>query len=539
MTELAGARALITGGAGVVGSTIVDALVPLGLDEIIVFDDFCAGCTRTWPTSPADRRRPAHRRWRRTCATVTRSRSAMAGVDVVFHQAAIRLPHCAKDPRLAMEVMVDGTFNVVEAAHAAGVSRFVAASSASVYGSATAFPITEEHDSYGNRTLYGAAKVFGEQLYRSYHEMFGFDYVALRYFNVYGPRMDAHTAYTEVLIRWMQRIDDGLPPMIHGAGDQTMDFVYVTDVARANVLAATASVSDEVYNVATGVETSLVELARALLDAMGSELDVEFGPDRDVPAVERRLAAHRPGDARPRASPRRSISPRASPDSSRGGARGHARLNVVEVVDVDACTDPRWHDLEARAGGSLFHGAEWAAVLADTYRFAPRALLALDGGQRRQRDAVVPGRRSWRSADRVAAVQRLLRTRRRSRRSHRCSTPWSGTGSRCAPAWSSTPTRATPIAPRPGSAPPGVARWHGVPVTAAPDADAWPALGDSTRRAVAKARRDGVTVVDRTDAAFVDDFFRLHLGVRKDKYRLLPQPRAFFAPMQTRFGATR
>jgi UDP-glucose 4-epimerase len=289
MVELAGARSLITGGAGVVGSTRVDALVPLGLEEIIVFDDFSRGLHENLATAEA------------SDASLTvvvgdvRDRDALAdamgGVDVVFHEAAIRLPHCARDPRLALEVMVDGTFNVVEAAHAAGVQRFVAASSASIYGSATTFPITEEHDPYGNRTLYGAAKVFGEQLYRSYHEMFGFDYVALRYFNVYGPRMDAHTAYTEVLIRWMQRIDDGLPPLIHGAGDQTMDFVYVTDVARANVLAATATATDEAYNVATGVETSLVELARALLEAMGSELDVEFGPDRDVPAVERRLAA--------------------------------------------------------------------------------------------------------------------------------------------------------------------------------------------------------------------------------------------------------
>jgi UDP-glucose 4-epimerase len=215
----------------------------------------------------------------------------MAGVDVAFHQAAIRLPHCAADPRLALEVMVDGTFNVVQAAHAAGVQRFVGASSASIYGNATRFPITEEHDPYGNRTLYGAAKVFAEQLYRSYHEMFGFDYVSLRYFNVYGPRMDEHSAYTEVLIRWMQRIEDGLPPVIHGAGDQTMDFVYVADVARANVLAAIAAVTDEAYNIATGVETSLVELARALLNALDSDLDIEFGPDRDVPAVERRVAA--------------------------------------------------------------------------------------------------------------------------------------------------------------------------------------------------------------------------------------------------------
>jgi UDP-glucose 4-epimerase len=288
VTDLAGARVLITGGAGVVGSTLVERLVPLGVAEIVVYDDFSRGLHEN--LADADGVAPL---------TVVdgdvRDRDALAramvGIDVVFHQAAIRLPHCAREPRLALEVMVDGTFNVVEAAHAAEVSRFVAASSASIYGSATTFPITETHDPYGNRTLYGAAKVFGEQLYRSYHEMFGFDYVALRYFNVYGPRMDAHTAYTEVLIRWMQRIDEGLPPVIHGAGDQTMDFVYVADVARANVLAATASVTDEAYNVATGVETSLVQLAEALLDAMGSDVGIEFGPEREVPAVERRLAA--------------------------------------------------------------------------------------------------------------------------------------------------------------------------------------------------------------------------------------------------------
>jgi UDP-glucose 4-epimerase len=288
MTGLAGARALITGGAGVVGSTLVDALTPLGLAEIVVYDDFSRGLHQNLADAEGVAPLSVVEADVRDRDTLARS---MAGIDVVFHEAAIRLPHCARDPRLAQEVMVDGTFNVVEAAHAAGVSRFVAASSASVYGSATTFPITEEHDSYGNRTLYGAAKVFGEQLYRSFHEMFGFDYVALRYFNVYGRRMDAHTAYTEVLIRWMQRIDDGQSPVIHGAGDQTMDFIEVTDVARANVLAATASATDRVYNVASGVETSLVELARGLLRAMDSDLEVEFGPDREVPNVERRLAA--------------------------------------------------------------------------------------------------------------------------------------------------------------------------------------------------------------------------------------------------------
>ncbi|MDQ1431923.1 MAG: UDP-glucose 4-epimerase [Actinomycetota bacterium] len=287
MTDLAGARVLITGGAGVVGSTLVDALTPLALEEIVVFDDFSRGLHEHLAPAALVAPLTVVEGDVRDREALTRS---MAGIDVVFHQAAIRLPHCASDPRLALEVMVDGTFNVVEVAHCAQVQRLVAASSASIYGTANTFPITEDHDPYGNRTLYGAAKVFGEQLYRSYHEMFGLDYVALRYFHVYGPRMDAHTAYTEVLIRWMQRIDDGLPPVIHGTGDQSMDFVYVGDVARANVLAATASTTDEAYNVASGVETTLDELAQALLVAMGSDLDVEYGPAREVVAVERRLA---------------------------------------------------------------------------------------------------------------------------------------------------------------------------------------------------------------------------------------------------------
>ena len=207
---------------------------------------------------------------------------------------------------------------------------------------------------------------------------------------------------------------------------------------------------------------------------------------------------------------------------------------MVEVVDVDARTDPRWHDLEARAGGSLFHGAEWAAVLADTYHFVPRAVLALDG------DRVVSGM-PWCRVDDPGGARIV-------------SLPFSdfcgpvGEGP-YAPLFDALVGHGLPVRARvvvdtdasadatPGFRTAGVARWHGVPVTTEPDADAWPELGDSTRRAIAKARRDGVTVVDRTDAAFVDDFFRLHLGVRKHKYRLLPQPRAFFASMHARFGA--
>jgi UDP-glucose 4-epimerase len=189
-----------------------------------------------------------------------------------------------------MDVLAGGTFNVLEAAVEQGVRKVVAASSASVYGMASSFPTTEDHHPYANRTLYGAAKVFNEGLLRSFHEMYGLDYVALRYFNVYGPRMDIHGAYTEVLIRWMERIAAGKPPLIFGDGKQTMDFVHIEDIARANILAAEADVTDEVFNVASGVETSLNDLAHSLLRAMGSHLQPEYGPERKVNPVPRRLA---------------------------------------------------------------------------------------------------------------------------------------------------------------------------------------------------------------------------------------------------------
>ncbi len=214
----------------------------------------------------------------------------MTGTDLVFHLAALRITQCAEQPRLALESLVDGTFNVIESAAATCVKKVIASSSASVYGLAESFPTTERHHPYNNDTFYGAAKAFNEGMLRSFHAMQGLDYVALRYFNVYGPRMDAHGVYTEVLIRWMERIARGDQPLIFGDGKQTMDFVHVHDIARANILAARAPVTDTVYNIASSVETSLLDLASALLAAMDSDLSVEFGPARAVNGVTRRLA---------------------------------------------------------------------------------------------------------------------------------------------------------------------------------------------------------------------------------------------------------
>ncbi len=280
-------RVLVTGGAGLVGSHIADLLVKEEVAEIIVLDNFTRG-------------QISNIAWAKEHGKVTLVEGdirdlqvldkVMDGVDIVFHQAAIRITQCAAEPRLALEVMADGTYNVLEAAVKAKVKKVVAASSASIYGMAEQFPTTESHHPYNNRTLYGATKIFNEALLRSFYDMYGLDYVALRYFNVYGPRMDIYGVYTEVLIRWMERIVAGQPPLIFGDGKQTMDFIYIEDIARANILAAKADVTDEVFNVASSVESSLNDLAYALAKVMGSDLKPEYGPERKVNPVARRLA---------------------------------------------------------------------------------------------------------------------------------------------------------------------------------------------------------------------------------------------------------
>jgi len=280
-------RVLISGGAGLIGSHIADLVAERQPAEIIILDNFVRGrlenlkqALATFPITIVH----GDIRDRALLAQV------FEGVDVVFHQAAIRITQCAEEPRLAFDVLAGGTFDVLEAAVNAKVSKVVAASSASVLGLVESFPTTEDHHPYNNRTIYGAAKAFNEGLLRSFADMYGLRYVALRYFNVYGPRMDVHGAYTEVLIRWMERLARGEPPLIHGDGSQTMDFVNVRDIARANVLAAEADVTDEVFNVASGTETSLLQLAQALSKVMGVSIPPEHGPARTVNGVTRRLA---------------------------------------------------------------------------------------------------------------------------------------------------------------------------------------------------------------------------------------------------------
>ncbi|HVN85470.1 MAG TPA: NAD-dependent epimerase/dehydratase family protein [Candidatus Binatia bacterium] len=286
--EIDGARILVTGGCGLVGSTTIDLLLEHHRpSRIVILDNLSRGTLANVEHALGDPRVTLMRGDIRDVPTVHK---ATAGMDAVIHMATLRITACAAEPREALGVMCDGTFNVAEAARAAGVKKLVAASSASIYGLADAFPTREDHHPYNNRTWYGASKIMLEGLLRSFNDMYGLPYVALRYFNVYGPRMDIHGKYTEVLIRWMERIAAGQPPLILGDGSQTMDFVYIDDVARANILALQSDVADDVFNVGSGSETSLNELAAALLKVMGSNLRPEYGPERQVNPVPRRLA---------------------------------------------------------------------------------------------------------------------------------------------------------------------------------------------------------------------------------------------------------
>jgi UDP-glucose 4-epimerase len=285
--DLRGANIFITGGAGFVGSHITDQVLAAGASRVVIIDDFIRGRRENLADALATGRVEVVIGDICDAALVD---ELTAGTDLVFHQAALRITQCAEDPVRALQVMVNGTQNVLEAAVRHKVEKVLAASSASVYGEPSYLPMDEEHP-FNNRTLYGAAKIANEQVMRSYAEMYGLRYLALRPFNVYGPRMDVFGVYTEVMIRWLERLDRGEAPIIFGDGLQTMDFIYVEDLAHAYLLAAASSRTDEVYNAGSGTETSLRDLCAMLCEATGHpEIAPVFEPPRKVNPVTRRLA---------------------------------------------------------------------------------------------------------------------------------------------------------------------------------------------------------------------------------------------------------
>ena len=289
MTSLSGARVVVTGGAGNVGSHIVDAAIAAGAREVVALDALVRGVPENLAGALATGKASLRE-------IDIRDREAVAasidGADVVFHQAALRWTRCQEAPRECQEVMVDGTFNVLEAAAAAKAKHVVLASSAVVYGEPEALPMHEDQPLNGT-TFYGSMKVANEQLARAFAHLHSLPTTTLRYFNVYGPRMDVRSRFVEVMVRWLNRIDEGKPLTLFGDGSSSVDFVYVGDAVRANLLACASEAPGAIVNVCSGVETRMRDLAALLLRLTGSSVGMEFKAQ-----PEGALPARRVGDPR-------------------------------------------------------------------------------------------------------------------------------------------------------------------------------------------------------------------------------------------------
>jgi UDP-glucose 4-epimerase len=274
--SLEGKRVLVIGGAGFIGSFIVEELLKEPVAEVVVYDNFTRGKLMNITESLRDPR----------CRIFPlggdiRDRDildvAVRGVDYVFHLAAMWLLHCKDFPRTAFHVNIEGTFNVLEACARHRVKKLVYSSSASVYGDAVDIPMTEEHP-FLNRNFYGATKIAGEAMCTAYRERYGLPIVGLRYMNVYGPHQDQQAAYTGVIPTMLNSIEAGKPPVINGDGTQAYDFIYVKDAARCNVLAAKSSVEHGYYNVGTEVQTTVRQLCDLILRLKRSSLEVSYNP---------------------------------------------------------------------------------------------------------------------------------------------------------------------------------------------------------------------------------------------------------------------
>ncbi len=279
--DLRGKRLLVIGGAGLIGSHAVDELLKEDVAEIRIFDNFTRGKEENIAEALRD---PRVNVFGLGGDLMHRDilDAAMKGIDGVFHFAALWLLHCHDYPRSAFEVNIGGTFNVLEACVNNGVERLIFSSSASVYGDAVEEPMTESHP-YNNTNFYGATKIAGEHMCRSLYHRFKstdrrFDYVGLRYMNVYGPRQDYQGAYVAVTMKILDRIDKGLPPIIYGDGSQAYDFVYVQDCGTANVCAMKADATDQFYNVGRGVKTTIKELTELILEVTRSDLEIRYEP---------------------------------------------------------------------------------------------------------------------------------------------------------------------------------------------------------------------------------------------------------------------
>ena len=283
--DIKDSKVLLVGGAGLVGSHLADQLIDEDVAEIIIFDNFVRGTRQNLAQASQS---PQVTIVEGSITDREHLREVMQGVDVVFLLSALWLGECLHEPRSCVDVNIVGNFNVIELAKELGVKKIVYSSSASVYGDALQVPMTEDHP-FNNRTMYGASKIAIEQILRAFNDMYGLNYVGYRYMNIYGPRMDYKGTYVGVIPKVLDRIDQGLPPLIFGDGLQSYDFIYVEDIARANILGAKSEATDEFFNIGMGVRTTIAELVELILELTGSDLEPEYLPQ------EKMFVTHRIG----------------------------------------------------------------------------------------------------------------------------------------------------------------------------------------------------------------------------------------------------
>ena len=285
--DIRGKKLVVIGGAGLIGSHTVDALIQEDVDQIIVYDNMVRGSTENLREALKDSRVKIYDVGGDILQTDI-LQSALHGADGVFHFAALWLLQCHEFPRSAFDVNVRGTFNVMEACISRGVQRLVYSSSASVYGDALEEPMDENHP-FNNRNFYGATKIAGEAMLRAFHHRYGLNFVGLRYMNVYGPRQDYHGAYIAVIMKMLDAIDRDQSPTILGDGSEAFDFVAVEDCAKANVCAMKSDVIDQFFNVGTGKRTSLKELAEMLIELTHSKNPIQYAPRSQATLVRNRI----------------------------------------------------------------------------------------------------------------------------------------------------------------------------------------------------------------------------------------------------------
>lgn len=276
MNNVSGAKVLVIGGAGLIGSHVIDELIKEDVAEIVIYDNFSRGTMDNIAEVLKDKRVSIFPLGGDILHKDILD-EAVKGKDYVFHLAALWLLHCHEYPESAFKVNIEGAFNVIQACIKHKVKKLIYSSSASVYGNAVEIPMNEAHP-YNNFTFYGATKIAGEHMLKSLGDRYKLNWVGLRYMNVYGARQDYKGAYIAVMMKILDNIDKGIQPVVYGDGSQQYDFIYVSDIAKANICAMKSEATGECYNVGRGIGTSIKDLSELLIGLTGTNLKIKYEP---------------------------------------------------------------------------------------------------------------------------------------------------------------------------------------------------------------------------------------------------------------------